>query len=277
MPTKCERDLAQSPGAIRPSRRQVPAGQIDVWLARIPSAREWAELQPGRSCLSAEERQACSAFQRVEDRVRAEFARALLRTTLARYAAVLPEAWEFVLGEHGKPAAANPEGSRLRFNLSHTAELVACGVTLERDLGLDLEDARREAEFLDLARRVFADDELAAFEALAPEARQQRFFEHWTLKEAYLKARGLGFSLDPRSASFEFGGAGRLRPRFAAAAGESADSWWFALLEVAPAHTLALASKNGNRASRVRTYFLEAEAAEPRELELKIRASSNGP
>jgi 4'-phosphopantetheinyl transferase len=246
-----------------------------VWIARIPPVGGRDRREHVSSCLSPGEIEACAAFRRPQDRVRAEVARVHLRETLSRYAPLRPEAWEFVLGEHGKPALANSEGARLCFNLSHAQDLVACAVTLDHEIGVDLEDTNREVEFSELAQRVFSPGELAAFGELAPNERATRFFEHWTLKEAYLKARGLGFALDPRNASFEFGEAGRLRARLGSAAGESAQGWWFALLEFDPAHTLALAARNAGRDPLVRMFLARPGENEAQELEARIRACSN--
>jgi len=159
--------------------------------------------------LSRQEIDSCSAYHREEDRRRALVSRALLRETLSRYAPVRPEAWAFAPGAHGKPAISNPAGLRLRFNLSHTGKLVACALTLDDEIGVDLEDTTRELDPFEIAERVFSREEIAAFRALAPESQRRRFFESWTLKEAYLKARGLGFELgEPGGAP-----AGRIEPR----------------------------------------------------------------
>lgn len=244
-------------------------GRIDIWLARTESARDATILPRCRKILSPLEIDSCSAFHREEDRRRAFISRALLRETLSRYAPVRPEAWELARGAHGKPAIAAPANPRLRFNLSHTGKLVACAVTLDDEIGVDLEDTARELDPHELAQRVFSADELTSLRALAPESQRRRFFESWTLKEAYLKARGLGFALSPQSASFELGERGRVRARFSSEAEDHPSGWWFALLGAGPGHVLALAARNNGQPECVRTFLAtpgepHAEQIEPR-------------
>ena len=241
---------------FRPAnRRHGKRGRIDIWLASIEAACHAPVLRHCREILTPQEVESCSVFQREADRRRAIVSRALLRETLSRYAPVRPEAWEFVPGTHGKPAIAAPAGLRLRFNLSHTGRLVACAVTLDDEIGVDLEDMARELDPLELAESVFSLEEIAALRALVPESQRRRFFETWTLKEAYLKARGLGFALDPRSAGFDLGKRGRVCAHFAPGAEDHPAGWWFALLGTHSGHVLALAARNGGLPACVRTFL----------------------
>ena len=259
---------------FRPAnRRHGKRGRIDIWLASIEAACPAPVLRHCREILTPQEIDSCSVFQREADRRRAIVSRALLRETLSRYAPVRPEAWEFVPGTHGKPAIAAPAGLRLRFNLSHTGRLVACAVTLDDEIGVDLEDMARELEPLELAERVFSAEEIVALRALAPESQRRRFFETWTLKEAYLKARGLGFALDPRSAGFDLGEPNRVRAHFAPEAGDRADDWWFALLATQPGHVLALAARNGRRPACVRTFLATPGNTQARQIEPRLYAA----
>ena len=61
-------------------------------------------------------------------------------------------------------------------------------------LGVDLEDMRRQVP-LDLACRYFAPSELRALSALGAAAQPARLLQLWTLKESYVKARGMGLSI----------------------------------------------------------------------------------
>jgi 4'-phosphopantetheinyl transferase len=80
-------------------------------------------------------------------------------------------------------------------SLSGSDQLVACAVaTADVDLGVDVENAERPAP-LDVAESSFALSEVIALRALPPEAQARRFFEYWTLKEAYVKARRRGLTI----------------------------------------------------------------------------------
>ena len=131
-------------------------------------------------------------------RVRREYllTRVLARTTLSRYVEVEPSAWRFTLGPHGKPEIeAGQAETRLRFNLSNTTGLIACLVAIDRDVGIDVEWTRRRGETVQIADRFFSTEETAALHALPETEQRERFFDFWTLKEAYIKARGMGLAL----------------------------------------------------------------------------------
>ena len=96
----------------------------------------------------------------------------------------------------GKPTIAHPKDiAPLSFNLSHTERLIVCLVALDREVGVDAEDTERAGETVEVADRFFSPTEVAALRALPAQSRRRRFFQYWTLKEAYIKARGMGLSL----------------------------------------------------------------------------------
>ena len=116
------------------------------------------------------------------------------------------------------------------------------------DIGVDVESAARRVRHRDLAERFFGEGEVSALRALEPEKRAGRFLELWTLKEAYLKARGRGISVPLRGFQFQLSDADPPRIRFdPALVGEDAASWQFALHHPTRIHTLALAVRRPDR------------------------------
>jgi 4'-phosphopantetheinyl transferase len=129
--------------------------------------------------------------------------RTMVRRVLSAYSPMAPSAWRFRTGLHGRPEIDPP--SPLRFNLSNCEGLIACLVAMDREIGVDIEPAYRAADVLELAERILAPAERRALDALpTTAARQDRALTLWTLKEAYIKARGRGFSLPPESLTFSF-------------------------------------------------------------------------
>jgi 4'-phosphopantetheinyl transferase len=110
------------------------------------------------------------------DRRRFLLTRALVRTMLSRYAAVAPAEWAFITNVHGRPEILDrPRGvPDLRFNLSHTDGLIACAVTIGREVGIDVEHIQRHLTH-DIAGRFFAPREVNDLKAL-PETEQPRAF-----------------------------------------------------------------------------------------------------
>lgn len=165
--------------------------------------------------------------------------RALARHALSRHIPIDPRDWRFSLTALGRPEIEAPSHTPgLRFNLSHSAGLVACLTTSESDCGIDVESVDRPVDCLRIARHSFTAEEVDVLERLSGEARRRRFFALWTLKEAYVKARGSGLRLRLDSAAFALEPGGRLRVRLAC---EDSAAWRFALFRPAHGHLLATA------------------------------------
>jgi 4'-phosphopantetheinyl transferase len=123
--------------------------------------------------------------------------RALLRDLLAGYLGLPPEAIRFAYNEWGKPALApGLAASDLRFNLSHSQDLAMYAFVLERDVGVDLEMIRAEVANERVAENFFSRWEVETLRALPREHQVEAFFNCWTRKEAYVKARGQGLSIE---------------------------------------------------------------------------------
>ena len=167
-------------------------------------------------------------------------ARILLRSVLSQYAALAPAEWRFETNAFGRPHIANPDAPRgLSFNLSHKLGCVTCLLGAERDLGVDVEDsAAGRTNFLELAGRFFSPSEAAALRALPELRRGQSFYELWTLKESYIKARGIGLSLGLSRFSFSVEG-DRATVRFAEGFDDSAEAWDFRLFRPDERHVIA--------------------------------------
>ena len=131
-------------------------------------------------------------------------ARVFLRSVLSAYCVIAPADWRFETNPWGRPRIATPTApAGLTFNLSHTQGCVACLIGRGRALGVDVEDsAANRPHVLELAERFFSPSEAAALYALPLERQYDRFYELWTLKESYIKARGTGLSLGLSRFSF---------------------------------------------------------------------------
>ncbi|MHB8974528.1 MAG: 4'-phosphopantetheinyl transferase family protein [Pirellulaceae bacterium] len=170
----------------------------------------WADVQPHYlSLLSTDECERYHRFMFDKDRRQFLLARALVRTMLSRYAPVAPRDWAFQYSAKGKPSVASQLGlSHLQFSHSHAQEVVACAITHSYPVGVDVESAGRDVN-LKIARHCLAPAELQLFTGTDRTAQQTLLMRHWTLKEAYSKARGLGLSLGFTEYSFSFDDSGR--------------------------------------------------------------------
>lgn len=191
--------------------------------------------------LSPDERARKERFLQAKDRQQHVIARALVRTTLSRYADVRPEAWTFATNRYGRPEIASPDVGPLRFNLSHTKGLVACIVAWDREIGIDVENLERPTDYVELAQRFFAPSEAAVVAGLPPERQREAFFDFWTLKESYIKARGMGLALP--LGDFAFRLADPVTIDFTGSIVDDPASWRFERLRPSASHKLAAAMR----------------------------------
>jgi len=182
------------------------SGEIHLWLAFYDEIGDENLHAAYRELLAPAEREQEPRFYFARDRRRYLITRALVRTVLSRYAPVDPAEWVFTTNAYGRPEIGNAEAAdaNLSFNISHTHSLIVLGVTRGRALGVDVENFRAREVSLDIATHYFAPREVTALSSVPVHEQQYRFFEYWTFKEAYIKARGMGLSLPLDKFSFHY-------------------------------------------------------------------------
>jgi 4'-phosphopantetheinyl transferase len=214
---------------------------VHVWLTRR-AAIPVSALAGYRSLMSRTERERNLRFKSGTLRDANTITRALLRTVLSHYDNYPPQRWEFAAQDHGRPYIASP-ASDLHFNLSHSNEWIACAVTRTPIIGVDIERCTRAVDVLRLAKRFFSEQEYRALQRCSAEDREQRFFDYWTLKEAYIKARGEGISLGLDKFSFSCTNAGSIAIECDEQLRDNPVAWHFRLSGRDADHRLALAVK----------------------------------
>jgi 4'-phosphopantetheinyl transferase len=193
-------------------------------------------LESFRRTLDASELERAGRFHFEKHRRHFIVARGFLRSVVARYLGSQPEDLRFEYGVYGKPALGS--GHTLRFNLSHSNEVALLAVTLDAELGVDVEHVRADFASEDIARRYFSRTEVGVFNALPQEDRVAAFFRCWTRKEAYIKAIGKGFSqaLD----AFDVTLAPDAQPALLRAEDDDASRWLLIDVEVGEGYAGAL-------------------------------------
>jgi 4'-phosphopantetheinyl transferase len=215
-------------------------GQIDVWLTSldgVSSELKFSYLQ----FLSESERARWEQFAADDARLQYLVSRALVRSTLSRYAEVLEYAWEFETNRYGRPHVSQPQAGRgILFNVSNTTGLVACVVARDCDIGIDVENIMRAFDVDALAPAVFAPFELADLRQSPPQDRRERFYSYWTLKEAYIKGRGMGLSLPLDAFWFDLNGSSP-RLNVTDRCPDIPERWRFHRYAPTPEHRMAVA------------------------------------
>jgi 4'-phosphopantetheinyl transferase len=172
-----------------------PLGSGDVQIWKVDITPQSAAVPVLRARLSPEERERADRFVFDRHRIRYIRARAALRALLGRHLAIRPEDVRLDTAPGGKPFLAGTTAS-LHFNVSHSGDLALIALTKVGEVGVDLEGVRPRADdWVALARRYFAAEEVAALERYSPTERVQAFFRLWTRKEAIVKLLGDGLRL----------------------------------------------------------------------------------
>jgi 4'-phosphopantetheinyl transferase len=218
------------------------AGIVDLWCFFYEGIDDAALLAEYDALMTPAERARRDRFVFEKDRRLYLATRALARTTLSAYAAVPADAWSFAEGSHGKPFITGPDPApRLHFNLTNTPGLVVCAVSVAHEqLGVDAEYVARRGETVSIADSYFSAFEVRALRGLAPAEQPRRFFAYWTLKESYIKARGMGLALPLDQFSFHLDDADEIGITFDPRLGDDAARWRFSLIDASPVHTLAV-------------------------------------
>ncbi len=224
-----------------------------VYFVLLDEAHDPALLDAYHALMSPDEAAQHARFHRPRNQHEYLVTRALVRTVLSRYAPIDPRDWAFVREPHGRPVISGPAGAPpLRFNLTNTQGMVACVVAFDRDVGIDAESLDRPTQGMDIAERFFAAPERNSLMTLSDAERSTRFFDIWTLKESYIKARGLGLALPLDGFWFTVQGDDRIEIAFAASIEDQPAAWQFAIHRVSPVHVLATAvHKKGDAPLRV--------------------------
>ena len=168
---------------LAPSRR-LAEGAIGLWFA--PVAQLLTETDP-EAALPEREREHCRHYRHPQARRRALAVRLLAHRALAWVDS--GRAWTIAHRASGQPCLP---GSPLAISLAHSGAIVACALGRVAALGVDVEVIRPRPRLLAFARRYYSAAEVAGLESLAEAERLVDFYDIWTLREAWLKARGSG-------------------------------------------------------------------------------------
>jgi 4'-phosphopantetheinyl transferase len=179
------------------------ANEVDIW--RINLAEQYDRIQQCRGLLSLDEVQRTDRYIFERDRRRFTVARAAMRDILSRYTGLAAVDLHFAYGPNGKPELAGGlEQFNVKFNLSHSSELALLAVTQGFEVGVDIEWINADVATDDIAERFFSASEVQTLKSLPDSQRVEAFFACWTRKEAYMKARGEGFSISLDSFTVAF-------------------------------------------------------------------------
>jgi 4'-phosphopantetheinyl transferase len=239
--------------ATSPCRTRSP---VEVWHEPTDAWRSDPDRsRRGLAWLTESERVRYARFVHDDDRWMFLVGRVMARSLVGRALDCAPTAWRWREGPHGRPEIDEP-GVTWRFNVAHSAGLVACALADGHDIGVDVEDVERRGISPGFARRYLSPAEVADVDAQPADLRQERLLTYWTLKEAYLKARGLGVSVPLSHIEFTLEASGP-RIEFLGTLAGTATDWHFHLTRPTPRHLMAVALQGTNRLSTGLTFSVD--------------------
>jgi 4'-phosphopantetheinyl transferase len=185
----------ESPWCPAPEPLLLGPDEVHVLRATLDLPLSW--VQTLQQTLAEEEQIRAAQFHFPKDRMRFIVARGLLRAILGRYLAREPCTLQFCYNQYGKPTFVRESGSdALSFNMTHSHGMALYAITCSRIIGIDLEYISTDVSSEQIAERFFSAYEVRMLRAIPKQIQHEAFFCCWTRKEAYLKARGMGLSLD---------------------------------------------------------------------------------
>lgn len=226
----------------------LPGNEIHLYFSFPEQISDPLLLQRYESLLTDDELTQMSRLYFARHRHQYLITRALIRSCLSSYFEVEPTAWRFGKNGYGKPEISFPDKAwPLHFNLSHCDGLIMCGITRDHDIGVDAEDAQRatRSAFESLSS-YFSAEEIEALNQLPPEQQKQRFFDYWTLKESYIKARGMGLAIPLDKFNFQFDADRLIGFRTHPELRDDARNWQFWRMPMAERYRIAVAVNSRN-------------------------------
>jgi 4'-phosphopantetheinyl transferase len=182
-------DLLQSPIPLI-------AGQVHLWLLDIQQFSNHA-MKQALEMMSGDEHERAQKFLRGKNEYIAS--RWLLRKVLGLYLQESPETVVFKRSEKGKPYVP---GSSLQFNLSHSGHWAVLAVARNMQIGIDVEQGKHSRDLAGIAANYYHPDEFTQLQQRQGEEQTRFFYQLWTLKEALLKAMGVGISAGLENLNF---------------------------------------------------------------------------
>lgn len=129
-------------------------------------------------------------------RNRAVITKGLLRLLIGRYMNLNPGELEFSYNEFGKPFVYK-DNNGIQFNISHSEDMAVFAFTRSTEIGVDIEKVKVIDDMAGVMNLCFTEYEKNWFKTINDDSRVETFYKIWTIKEAFIKAIGRGFSFEP--------------------------------------------------------------------------------
>ena len=178
--------------------------ELHIWKTKISESKH--DIGFYWYLLAQDEQIHANEFYFAEDRNRYIVARATLRKLISSYAEVSHKNIVFEYTKYGKPfldTKNNIQG--IKFNIAHSQDAVVYAFTKNIDVGIDIEFVNKDFVIDDVIKYCCSEQEQYRLKSLSENQRYCYFYKLWVIKEALVKAMGLGLSYDLRQIHINFG------------------------------------------------------------------------
>lgn len=181
---------------------QLHPGQLHIWFLTV---KESSLIQEAWSFLYSEEVSRATELTKEKSKKYYIVSYGIRRKLLSHYLGISPDALIFQTNAHGKPSlnynAMVQEKTSfstdipVHFNISHSGEYAVFLFSLDSPVGIDIQQMYPSSYKEKIIKRMFHPDEQILFSTLTQEENTNLFYRFWTIREAFLKALGYGFSM----------------------------------------------------------------------------------
>jgi 4'-phosphopantetheinyl transferase len=258
---------------------KLPANEIHTWIASVDDFDFAALYSQASAWLNPTEQARLRRFYFEQHKKQLLLGRILMRQALSHYEAPTPPQWQFCYNDYGKPALVDAQQHQLTaplyFNLSHSCGSLVLAVARLEEVGVDVESNTRARRVEKIASRYFSKPEVLSLLDLDEPLWQARFYDLWSLKEAYIKACGMGLAIDLGHFSFSFPAPQEITIDFDDRRADDPKSWQFWQLDSISGFNVAIAAKSpaGEKAHTIKQFVLKSEAVT--EVPVQVLRSSN--
>jgi len=170
--------------------------ETTIALLRIQDYRHTIDME----IIPREQTKRIEKLKNEHDRIKKLVARTYLFQYCKKHYSL--EDFSFVYGEHCRPSFRN---SALSFSFSYSKDMVAIALSTKDIVGHDIEFLDDSLVSRSVACEFMTSEELMTFSLLEREEQAQFFYQVWTGKESFLKAHGVGLTIDTKTITCELG------------------------------------------------------------------------
>lgn len=152
---------------------------------------DWYNYDSLKDILSEDELKKLDSYKIKDDKMLFYIGKIMTKVIVSSYLKKDAKNIRFITNQYGKPYLENNNG--FLFNISHSGDWVVATFA-NYEVGVDVQQlcVDKKMDFANIAKHAFHKDEIAYINEVDAE-KHIRFYDIWGVKEAIIKARGIGF------------------------------------------------------------------------------------